>query len=63
MDFFNKGQGNEPAYVMRPAVPGLKVIVIGAAILVALLVLFFLLLRVTRIEAGHVGVEINLAGQ
>jgi regulator of protease activity HflC (stomatin/prohibitin superfamily) len=61
MDFFNKGQGNEPAYVMRPAVPGLKVIVIGAAILVALLVLFFLLLRVTRIEAGHVGVEINLA--
>jgi regulator of protease activity HflC (stomatin/prohibitin superfamily) len=63
MDFFNKGQGNEPAYVMRPAVPGLKVIVIGAAVLVALLVLFFLLLRVTRIEAGHVGVEINLAGQ
>jgi regulator of protease activity HflC (stomatin/prohibitin superfamily) len=63
MDFFNKGQGNEPAYVMRPAVPGLKAIVIGAAILVALLVLFFLLLRVTRIEAGHVGVEINLAGQ
>jgi regulator of protease activity HflC (stomatin/prohibitin superfamily) len=63
MDFFNKGQGNEPAYVMRPAVPGLKTIVIGAAILVALLVLFFLLLRVTRIEAGHVGVEINLAGQ
>jgi regulator of protease activity HflC (stomatin/prohibitin superfamily) len=63
LDFFNKGQGNEPAYVMRPAVPGLKVIVIGAAILVALLVLFFLLLRVTRIEAGHVGVEINLAGQ
>jgi regulator of protease activity HflC (stomatin/prohibitin superfamily) len=63
MDFFNKGQGNEPAYVLRPAVPGLKAIVIGVAILVALLILFFLLLRVTRIEAGHVGVEINLAGQ
>jgi regulator of protease activity HflC (stomatin/prohibitin superfamily) len=63
MDFFNKGQGNEPAYVMRPAVPGLKAIVIGVAVLIALLILFFLLLRVTRIEAGHVGVEINLAGQ
>src|SRR6202790_144276 len=63
MDFFNKGQGNEPAYVLRPAVPGLKAVVIGVAILVALLILFFLLLRVTRIEAGHVGVEINLAGQ
>src|SRR6202790_983510 len=63
MDFFNKGQGNEPAYVLRPAVPGLKAVVIGVAILVALLILFSLLLRVTRIEAGHVGVEINLAGQ
>ena len=64
MDFFNKRQGgDEPAYVLRPAVPGLKAIVIGIALLLALLILFFLFLRVTRIEAGHVGVEINLAGQ
>ena len=64
MDFFNKRQGGEePAYVLRPAVPGLKAVVIGVAVLIALLILFFLLLRVTRIEAGHVGVEINLSGQ
>lgn len=64
MDFFNKRQGGEePAYVLRPAVPGLKAVVIGVALLIALLILFFLLLRVTRIEAGHVGVEINLSGQ
>jgi regulator of protease activity HflC (stomatin/prohibitin superfamily) len=48
---------------MRPAIPGLKAIVIGVAVLIGALILFSLLLRVTRIEAGHVGVEINLAGQ
>jgi len=48
---------------MRPAVPGLKAIVIGIAVLIGALILFSLLMRVTRIEAGHVGVEINLAGQ
>jgi regulator of protease activity HflC (stomatin/prohibitin superfamily) len=64
MDVFRKGRNDdEPAFTMRPAIPGLKVIVIGVAVLVVALILFSLLLRVTRIEAGHVGVEINLAGQ
>ena len=64
MDVFRKGRNDdEPAFTLRPAIPGLKAIVIGIAALVSLLVLFALLLRVTRIEAGHVGVEINLAGQ
>jgi regulator of protease activity HflC (stomatin/prohibitin superfamily) len=64
MDVFRKGRNDdEPAFTMRPAIPGLKVVVIGVAVLVVALILFSLLLRVTRIEAGHVGVEINLAGQ
>ena len=66
MEFFNKGQGrrgDEPPFVMRPAVPGMRTLLIAAAVLLAAIVLFSLLLRVTRIEAGHVGVEINLAGK
>ena len=66
MDVFNRGprdRGDGPAYTMRPAVPGLRAIVIGVAVLLGLIILFSLLVRVTRIEAGHVGVEINLAGK
>src|ERR1700686_5339918 len=66
MSFFNKGprdRGDGPAYTMRPAVPGLRAIVIGVAVLLGLIILFSLLVRVTRIEAGHVGVEINLGGK
>src|SRR5271155_2172440 len=63
MDVFRKGRNDdEPAFTMRPAIPGLKAIVIGIAVLLVALILFSLLLRVTRIEAGHVGVQINLAG-
>src|ERR1700675_131992 len=65
MSVFNQGprdRGDGPAYTMRPTVPGLRAIVIGAAVLLGLIILFSLLVRVTRIEAGHVGVEINLAG-
>src|ERR1700732_5098282 len=66
MDVFNRGRGNGgdgPAYTMRAAVPGLRAIVIGVAVLLGLIILFSLLVRVTRIEAGDVGVEINLAGK
>src|SRR6202051_240537 len=66
MSFFNKGPrggGDGPAYTMRPAVPGLRTVLIGVAVLLGLIILFSLLVRVTRIEAGHVGVEINLAGK
>src|SRR5271155_2335060 len=64
MDVFRRGKNDdEPAFTMRPAIPGLKGIVIAVAVLIAALILFAVLLRVTRIEAGHVGVEINLAGQ
>src|SRR6201996_1797520 len=66
MDVFNKGRrdsGDQPPFVMRPAIPGLRTIVIAVAALIALIIFFSLFVRVTRIEAGHVGVEINLAGK
>ena len=66
MSVFNRGPrdgGDQPAYTMRPAIPGLRAIVIGVAVLLGLIILFSLLVRVTRIEAGLVGVEINLAGK
>ncbi len=66
MPVFNRGPrdtGDQPPFVMRPNIPGLRAIVIGVAALIVLIILFSLLVRVTRIEAGHVGVEINLAGK
>src|SRR3984957_4261781 len=66
MGVFNRGPrdgGDRPPFVMRPNIPGLRAIVIGVAVLLGVIILFSLLVRVTRIEAGHVGVEINLAGQ
>jgi regulator of protease activity HflC (stomatin/prohibitin superfamily) len=63
MDFFKNQRGEGREFTMRPAIPGMRVIVIGVAALFVILILLLFLLRVTRIEAGHVGVEINLAGQ
>jgi len=50
-------------FEMRRAGPYLKFGAIAIAALVAVLILSLFLVRVTRIEAGHVGVEINLAGK
>src|ERR1700687_332316 len=62
MDMFRKGRGEDQEFTVRPAIPGLRNLIIGAvAVLVVILALSFLV-RVARIEAGHVGVEINLAG-
>src|SRR5271154_5288566 len=63
MDFFKGQRGEGREFTMRPAIPGMKMILIGAAALFVVILLASFLLRVTRIEAGHVGVEINLAGQ
>jgi regulator of protease activity HflC (stomatin/prohibitin superfamily) len=62
MNAFRNDHGDGPAFTMRPAIPGLRALVIGAAVLLAVLFVLSFLVRVTRIEAGHVGVEINLAG-
>ena len=62
MDVFRKGRGDSQEFTLRPPVPGLRNLMIGAAVLVAVIFLLSFVVRVTRIEAGHVGVEINLAG-
>lgn len=46
----------------KPFFPYLRLLVIAAVVILGLLFLFNTLVRVTRIEAGYVGVEINLAG-
>jgi regulator of protease activity HflC (stomatin/prohibitin superfamily) len=62
MDMFRKGRGEDQEFTMRPAIPGLRNLIVGAAVLIAIILALSFLVRVTRIEAGHVGVEINLAG-
>jgi regulator of protease activity HflC (stomatin/prohibitin superfamily) len=47
---------------MKPFFPYLRLLVIAAVVILGLLFFFNTLVRVTRIEAGYVGVEINLAG-
>jgi regulator of protease activity HflC (stomatin/prohibitin superfamily) len=63
MDMFRKGGRDEAEFEMKRAAPFLKLGVIAVGVLLLLLVMGLFLLRVTRIEAGHVGVEINLAGK
>src|SRR5260370_7015111 len=61
---FNRGGGRDDgAFEMRRDGPLLKFGAIAAGVLLVLVVLGVFLLRVTRIEAGHGGVEINLAGK
>src|SRR5580704_7218761 len=62
MDVFRKGRGEDQEFTMRPAIPGLRSLLIAAVSLVVVILALSFLVRVTRIEAGHVGVEINLAG-
>lgn len=64
MEMFRRGGGSEDRqFEMKRANPLFKLgfAAVGAFVVLMLLGLFFL--RVTRIEAGHVGVEINLAGK
>jgi regulator of protease activity HflC (stomatin/prohibitin superfamily) len=59
---FRTTSGDSHEFTMRPAIPGLRNLLIVAAVLIAIVLVISFLFRVTRIEAGHVGVEINLAG-
>lgn len=64
MTIFNRGGGrNDTPFEMRRDGPLLKFAAIGVGILLLLLLTSLFLVRVTRIEPGHVGVEIHLAGQ
>lgn len=62
MEMFKNQRDEGREFTMRPVIPGLRTIAIGIAAGVVVLLLLSFLVRVTRIEAGHVGVEINLAG-
>src|SRR6266851_8668327 len=64
MGMFNKGGGRDDgAFEMRRDGPLLKYGAVAVGVIILLFALSAFLLRVTRIEAGHVGVEINLAGK
>jgi regulator of protease activity HflC (stomatin/prohibitin superfamily) len=63
MDVFRRGESGGPEFTLRPNIPGLRNLIILAAVVIIALLVLSLVLRVTRIEAGHVGVEINLAGR
>jgi regulator of protease activity HflC (stomatin/prohibitin superfamily) len=64
MTIFNNGPRDDRdiQFVPRVSQQNVKLLVFGVLGLAALLVFSLFVLRVTRIEAGHVGVEINLAG-
>jgi hypothetical protein len=62
MDMFRKSGRDDAEFEMKRAAPFLKLGMAAIGVLLVLLVLGLFLVRVTRIEAGHVGVQINLAG-
>src|SRR6202790_3325106 len=61
MGTFRRGGGGGEVE-MRKAPPFLKLGVIAIGVLLVVLLMGLFLVRVTRIEPGHVGVQINLAG-
>jgi len=64
MTIFNRGGGRDEApFEMRREGPLFKYAALVVGFLLVLLVFSVFLVRVTRIEAGHVGVAINLAGK
>jgi len=64
MDVFKRGFNRADAeFEIKRAGPFLKLGALGIGALLVLVLLCVFLLRATRIEAGHVGVVINLAGQ
>jgi regulator of protease activity HflC (stomatin/prohibitin superfamily) len=62
MTIFNRPSDRDMELVQRKTVEHFRGLLIALAAIFALVLLVVFLLRVTRIEAGHVGVEINLAG-
>jgi len=59
---FRGPEYNDSGVNVRPLFPYLRWLVIGVVALFGLLFLFNAIVKVTRIDAGYVGVEINLAG-
>jgi len=64
MTILNRGGMREDApFEMRRAGPLMKYAAVAVGAFLVLLLMSMFLIRLTRIEAGHVGVEINLAGK
>jgi regulator of protease activity HflC (stomatin/prohibitin superfamily) len=62
MTIFNRPDNRDMEFVQRKTAEHFRGFLIALAAILALVLMAVFLLRVTRIEAGHVGVEINLAG-
>jgi hypothetical protein len=65
MTIFDKNPGDrnrDVEFVPRRNFEFYKPIIYGLGALLLLILFLTFFVRVTRIEAGHVGVEINLAG-
>ncbi len=63
MSIFDKSDHRDVEYIQRKAWQSMKLLIFAGAGLLVLLLFSLFVTRVTRIEAGHVGVEINLAGK
>lgn len=62
MSIFDKSHNRDVEYVPHQSWQSMKGVALAIFALVVLLLFTMFITRVTRIEAGHVGVEINLAG-
>jgi regulator of protease activity HflC (stomatin/prohibitin superfamily) len=62
MKIFEKNNNQEMEFVPRHSTGSVKALLMVGGVAIGLLIFFTMIVRVTRIEAGHVGVEINLAG-
>jgi regulator of protease activity HflC (stomatin/prohibitin superfamily) len=62
MTIFNRPNDRDMEFVQRKTVEHFRGFLIALAAILVLVLMAVFLLHVTRIEAGHVGVEINLAG-
>src|SRR5258708_4685133 len=62
MSNFNDSNNQNIEYIARKTLRGMKRLLLPLGMLAALLIVVIFITRITRIEAGHVGVEINLAG-
>lgn len=62
MSIFDKSHNRDVEYVPHQSWPSMRGVLFGILAVVVLLLFTMFITRVTRIEAGHVGVEINLAG-
>ncbi len=62
MSNFDDSNNQNIEYIARKTLRGMKRLLLPLGMLAALLIVVIFITRITRIEAGHVGVEINLAG-